>query len=281
MVAIGNYNTLKVVKHVDFGIYLDGGELGEILMPQRYVPANTQPEDDLEVFIYRDSEDRLLATTEKPFATVGSFAYLKVTAVNTIGAFLDWGLPKDLLVPFREQKQNMERGRSYLVYVYLDVQSQRIAATAKIDKYLDIVPAEYTIGQEVDLIISDKTDLGYKVLINQSHKGIIYKNEVFQKLQTGQYIKGFIKTIREDGKIDACLQKPGYKKVESLEEKIITILMEDGGRTPVNEKSTPEIIYDMFGVSKKAFKMALGALYKKRIIDFDEQGSILLKKVVE
>lgn len=277
MIAIGNYNKLKVVKHVDFGIYMDGEELGEILMPTRYVPANTQPDDELEVFIYRDSEDRLLATTEKPFAVVGSFAYLKVMAVNTIGAFLDWGLPKDLLVPFREQKQNMERGRSYIVYVYLDVQSQRIAATAKIDKYLDKIPADYIPGQEVELIISDRTDLGYKVIINQSHKGIIYKNEVFQALQTGQTIKGYIKTIREDGKIDACLQKPGYKKVENLEEKIIGIIREDGGRTSINEKTSPEIIYDMFGVSKKAFKMALGALYKKRIIDFDEQGSIVIK----
>lgn len=277
MIAIGNYNKLKVVKHVDFGIYLDGGELGEILMPSRYVPANTQPDDELEVFIYRDSEDRLLATTEKPFTTVGNFAYLKVMVVNTIGAFLDWGLPKDLLVPFREQKQNMERGRFYLVYVYLDVQSQRIAATAKIDKYLDKIPADYTPGQEVDLIISDQTDLGYKVIINQRHKGIIYKNEVFQKLHTGQTIKGFIKLIREDGKIDACLQKPGYKKIENLEDKIIGIIKEDGGRTIVNEKSSPEIIYNMFGVSKKVFKMALGALYKKRIIDFDEQGSIFIK----
>ena len=277
MIAIGNYNNLKVVKHVDFGIYLDGGEFGEILMPSRYVPVNTQPEDEMNVFIYRDSEDRLLATTEKPYATVGDFAYLKVMAVNTIGAFLDWGLPKELLVPYREQKQNMERGKSYLVYLYLDPQSQRIAATAKIDKYLDKTPAEYEPGQEVDLIISDRTDLGYKVLINQSHRGIIYKNEVFQKLQTGQKIKGYIKIIREDGKIDACLQKPGYKKIESLEDTILDILMKDGGKTEISEKSSPEIIYNMFGVSKKAFKMALGALYKKRRIDFNEKGSILLK----
>lgn len=183
MTEIGKLNTLSVVKELDFGIYLDGQQLGEILMPRRYVPAGTKPGDKLEVFIYLDSEDRFIATTEKPFAMVGDFALLDVVGVNSIGAFLDWGLPKDLLVPFREQKQKLEVGKSYVVYVYLDVETNRIVASAKPEKFLDRSPANFEEGEEVDLLILSKTDLGYKAMINKTYTGVLYKNEVFESLE--------------------------------------------------------------------------------------------------
>ncbi len=278
MFEIGKYNKLEIVKAVDFGIYLDGGSFGEILMPTRYLPETWKQGDIIDVFIYRDSEDRLLATTEIPFIIVGEFACLTVTAVTEIGAFLDWGLPKDLLVPFREQKHKMVKGKSYVVYAYLDEKTLRIVASSKVDKFLNKTVAEYLPEQEVDLIICDQTDLGYNVIINKSHRGLIYQNEIFQTLQTGQLLKGFVKAIREDGKIDISLQQSGYKKkINNIEELIISTLRENNGKTAISEKSSPAIIYSMFGISKKAFKMAIGALYKKHIIDFRENGTIFMK----
>lgn len=278
MFEIGKYNKLEIVKAVDFGIYLDGGSFGEILMPTRYLPETWQQGDIIDVFIYRDSEDRLLATTEIPFIIVGEFACLTVTAVTEIGAFLDWGLPKDLLVPFREQKHKMVRGKSYVVYAYLDEKTLRIVASSKVDKFLNKTVAEYLPEQEVDLIICDQTDLGYNVIINKSHRGLIYQNEIFQTLQTGQQLKGFVKAIREDGKIDISLQQSGYKKkINNIEELIISTIKENDGKTAISEKSSPAIIYSMFGISKKTFKMAIGALYKKHIIDFHDNGTIFMK----
>lgn len=270
---IGKFGVLRVVKSVDFGVYLDGGDLGEILLPKRYVPAGVKPGDSLEVFLYFDSDDRLIATTEKPLAKVGEFAYLKAVAVNPVGAFLDWGLPKQLLVPFREQGYPpMREGRSYCVFIYLDAASRRIAASARLNKFLDDRPAPFIVGQEVDLFVYEKTDLGYKAVIENSHSGILYKNEIFRELEIGQHLRGFIHKIREDGKIDLRLEKPGYGKIAGLAEAILDKLEANGGFLEVTDRSTPETIAALFGASKKAFKMAVGALYKKRLIAIEKDG---------
>ncbi len=272
MAAIGTVNELEVIKEVDFGIYLDGAQHGEILMPKRYVPQGCKVGDRIEAFIYLDSEDRLVATTERPIAMVGEFAKLKVIAVTRIGAFLDWGLPKDLLVPFREQQQKMEEGKSYLVYIYLDDESQRIAGTSKLDKCLDNIPIDYEEGEEVDLIIAGQTELGYKAIIDNSHWGMLFKNEVFQTLKIGQKIKGYIKHIREDEKIDLSLEKAGYEKIDPITESILNKLAANNGFLPLNDKTDPDTISETFQISKKNFKKAIGALYKQRIISIDEDG---------
>jgi predicted RNA-binding protein (virulence factor B family) len=276
MAEIGKVNHMYVVKEVDFGIYLDGGDLGEILMPKRYVPEGTQPEDMIDAFIYLDSEDRLVATTEKPLAMVGEFALLEVVSVTQVGAFLNWGLPKDLFVPFREQRQPMEAGQKYLVYVYLDTDTKRIAASSKIEHYLDNIPVDYDVDEEVDLIIVNETDLGYNAIIDNSHLGILYKNEVFQPLNPGDRVEGYIKKIRTDGKIDLCLQKAGYEKISSFADQIIASLERNNGFLALTDKSSPEDIYKAFKISKKNFKAAIGALYKKRIIVLEEKGIRLL-----
>jgi uncharacterized protein len=276
MTEIGKINHLEVVKEVDFGIYLDGGDLGEILMPKRYVPEGTMTGDNLDAFIYLDSEDRLVATTEKPFAMVEEFALLEVVSVTQVGAFLNWGLPKDLFVPFREQRQPMEEGKKYLVYVYVDTNTKRIAASSKIEQYLDNIPVDYDLDEEVDLIIVNETDLGYNAIIDNSHFGILYKNEVFQPLNPGDKVQGYIKKIRTDGKIDLRLEKIGYEKISSFVDRIIAELQKNNGFLPLTDKSSPEEIYKTFKISKKNFKAAIGALYKKRFIALDENGIRLL-----
>jgi len=272
MAEIGKLNSLRVVKEVDFGLYLDGGEHGEILIPKRYVPEGVKPEDILEVFIYLDSEDRIIATTEKPYIMVGEFAMLKVVSVTRMGAFLDWGLPKDILVPFREQKMDMEEGKYYIVTVYLDYDSKRLVASAKIEKYLDNVPANYQTGEEVDLLIVNSTDLGFNAIINNKHTGVLYKNEVFQPLHKGDKVKGYIKKIREDEKIDLILQKPGYQKVDDISMGIVDVLKKHNGYLAITDKTDPDEIYKVFGVSKKTFKKAIGSLYKLRIISIEDNG---------
>ncbi len=276
MTEIGKINHLEVVKEVDFGIYLDGGDLGEILMPKRYVPEGTMPGDMLETFIYLDSEDRLVATTEKPLAMVEEFALLTVVSVTPVGAFLNWGLPKDLFVPFREQRQPMEEGKKYLVYVYVDTNTKRIAASSKIEQYLDNIPVDYDLDEEVDLIIVNETDLGYNAIIDNSHFGILYKNEVFQPLNPGDKVQGYIKKIRTDGKIDLRLEKIGYEKISSFVDRIIAELQKNKGFLPLTDKSSPEEIYKTFKISKKNFKAAIGALYKKRFIAIEDNGLRLL-----
>lgn len=276
MTEIGKINHLEVVKEVDFGIYLDGGDLGEILMPKRYVPEGTMPGDTLETFIYLDSEDRLVATTEKPLAMVEEFALLSVVSVTPVGAFLNWGLPKDLFVPFREQRQPMEEGKKYLVYVYVDTNTKRIAASSKIEQYLDNIPVDYDLDEEVDLIIVNETDLGYNAIIDNSHFGILYKNEVFQPLNPGDRVQGYIKKIRTDGKIDLRLEKIGYEKISSFVDRIIVELQKNKGFLPFTDKSSPEEIYQTFRISKKNFKAAIGALYKKKFIALEENGIRLL-----
>ncbi|WP_066629607.1 CvfB family protein [Labilibacter marinus] len=278
MTEIGKYNVLKVVKDLDFGLYLDGGEeLGEILIPRRYVPVNCSVDDELEVFIYLDSEDRLIATTEMPEVTVGEFAFLEAVAVGKVGAFLDWGLPKDLLVPFREQKMDMEKGKSYVVYVYLDDESSRIAASSKIEKFLDNLPPEYEEGQEVDLMIYHQSELGYKAIINGAHTGILYDNEVFRNLHKGDKMKGYVKKVREDDKIDLILEKPGYGKVDGIAQGLLDRLNKASGFIDITDKSPADEITRRLGISKKNFKKAVGSLYKQKIIALEKEGIRLLK----
>jgi len=266
MVEIGKINNLQVVKSLEHGIYLDGEHLGEILMPSRYVPDDCVVGESLEVFIYLDSADLLIATTEKPYAMVGECAYLKVVDINQAGAFLDWGLPKDLLVPYGEQISPLKIGQSYTVLVYLDESTSRIAATQKLDSRLSEEAQYFKPGQTVDLLIFGKTDLGYKAIINNTHIGLIYKNEVFQTLTHGEKLKGYIKTIRPDRKIDLCLQLPGKDARDDLSSRILEYLKNNHGVSSLTDKSSPEDIYEIFGVSKKNYKKAIGTLYKKKLI---------------
>lgn len=276
VVKIGKYNTLKVVKTVDFGVYLDGGRDGEILMPSRYVPAGTQPDDRVEVFVYLDSEDRPIATTEKPLAQVGEFAYLKVVSVNATGAFLNWGLMKDLLVPFREQKTRMAEGKSYVVCVYEDTDTRRIVASAKVEEFLDRTVPEFDPGEQVDLLIYQQTELGYKAIINNEYTGLLYANEVFQPLPVGRRTAGYVKQVRDDYRIDLALHPSGFEKVEGIAEIIFNKLKMSGGFLPLTDKSPAEQIYETFGISKKTYKKAVGDLYKKRMIAMAEDGIRLL-----
>lgn len=272
MLKIGQYNTLRVVKDLDFGIYLDGDNEGEILLPARYVPKGIKPGDEVEVFIYHDNEGRLIATTVRPNAIVGEFAWMEVKMVSNMGAFMEWGLMKDLLVPHREQKAEMKEGRWYLVYVYLDTMSGRIVASARINKFLDNVPPLYERNQEVDLIVAEETPIGYKVIINDLHWGLLYRSEVFRTLAKGEKLKGYIKEVREDEKIDVSMYKIGYEKVDGISLKILETLEQNGGYLPVHDKSDADEIYSIFGCSKKSFKKAIGALYKQQLIALEENG---------
>jgi predicted RNA-binding protein (virulence factor B family) len=272
MAQIGRINKLSVTRIRDYGAHLDGGESGDILLPKRYVPETCRPGDEVEVFVYAEGPNRLRATTRKPYATVGRFAVLRVAANTASGAFLDWGLQKDLLVPKKEQHAGMKEGGSYVVFVFLDETTNRITASAKLDKFFSKQPPDYAEGEEVDLIIYDKTDMGYKAVVNNTHGGMIYKNEVFQTLHIGRQLKGYIKKIRADGKIDLSLQPSGYEKVDAVSRSILRAIKEHGGRIAVTDNSPPEAIYSLFGVSKKTFKKAIGALYKKRLISINANG---------
>ena len=278
MVEIGKYNTLKIVKDLDFGVYLDGGNGVEILLPTRYVPKNVKPGDEVEVFIYHDNEGRLIATTARPLATVGEFQFMEVKDVNNAGAFLEWGIMKDLLVPFKEQKMPMREGKWYLVYVRLDPVTGRIMASARIETFLNNTPIDYEQNQEVQLLVADETDLGYKVIINNQHWGLIYYNEVFQRLEKGEHLKGYIKEVREDDKIDVSLTPQGYQKVEGIAGVILEAMKTQGGYIPVHDKSDPDVIYSLFRCSKKAFKQAIGALYKQHLITLEDGGIRLVNE---
>lgn len=275
-IKIGRYNTLRVVRAVDFGVYLDGGDKGDILMPKRYVSENIHIGDDVDVFVYLDSEDRLVATTETPLAQVGEFAFLRVKTVTQFGAFLDWGLTKDLLVPYKEQRDRMCVDKSYIVYLYVDENSNRIAASEKINKYLDNIAPKYNQGDEVDILISDKTPMGYKAIINNCHSGLIYNNEMYERLEIGEHRKAYIKQVREDDKIDLSLQRIGYDKVDDLKSTIIKRLKEHNGKMPIGDHTDPETIRFMFGCSKKTFKMTIGTMYREQIISIDSDGITLL-----
>ncbi len=272
MIEIGKFSELEILREVDFGFYLDGGPLGELLLPNNSVEGRCHPGDIVNVFIYLDSEDRVITTMERPYIEVGEFALLRVIAVESVGAFMDWGLTKDLLVPFREQKLPLSIGRSYIVRAYLDNKTDRIVASTKLDRFLDKTPADYEAGEEVDLLITRRTDLGYNAIINGSHWGVLYENQVFQRLDVGQEITGYINKMRGDDKIDLLLEKPGYEKVDGMAGEILDLLKESGGFLSVTSKSTPEEIYSLFGMSKKNFKKAVGALYKQRLVILGDDG---------
>lgn len=280
MVELGDYNDLEIAREVDFGVYLTS-EDGDILLPGKYVPSDARVGDTIRVFVYRDSEDRMIATTLEPYATVGQFACLSCNDVTPFGAFLDWGLEKDLLVPLNKQKDKMQVGKKYCVYLYLDEASDRVVATSKLGKYLQNEHIQLAEGDEVDLLVAGFTEIGVKVIIDNKYMGILYKNEVFQNLRTGDKTRGYIKTIRPDNKIDVSLRKPGAtQKTESDEasEKILRLLHEGSGWLPISDNSTPEEIYQVLGMSKKAFKRAIGGLYKAGTITLAEDSIRLNKK---
>ncbi|MGB0205998.1 MAG: CvfB family protein [Neptuniibacter sp.] len=277
MAEIGKFNTLTVLKQKDFGVYLDADELGEILLPKSSCPDNLEVGYPVRVFIYLDSEDQLIATTEKPYAIVGEFAMLKVSAVNKTGAFMDWGLSKDVLLPYSEQRQRpVEVGRRYLVHLYVDKHTNRIVCSSKIDKFLDKTKPNYKIGEEVDLVIANRTDLGQKAIVNGEHWGMLFKSDLLKTVYPGQRITGYIKEVRPDGKINLSMQKPGYAKVVDTAGAILAMLEEQDGYITINDKSSPDIIFKAFGISKKAFKMAVGALLKQGKISI-EPGGLRLK----
>ena len=265
-INLGKFNTLRVVKEVDFGMYLDGGIEGEILLPRRYVPVGCRPGDELKVFIYLDQEERLIATTQKPLVQVGEFACLKVAWINQYGAFLDWGLMKDLFVPFREQKTKMEVGKRYVIHAYLDEESYRIVASAKVERYLSKERAPYEPGEKVNVLVWQKTDLGFKVIIEHQYAGLLYEREIFQSLHVGLKTQAYIKKVREDGKIDLSIRKPGQAGVKDFATVLLEHIRSNGGRLLLTDKSPAEEIYALFGVSKKTFKKAVGDLYKRRLI---------------
>ncbi len=279
MALLGRRNTLPIVREAPPGFYLDGGAHGEILLPGRYIPAGARPGETMDVFVYRDSEDRLVATTETPRAMIGEFASLRVVSWRPgIGAFLDWGLEKDLLLPLRELAASVRPGGWVLVYVNLDERSDRIVASARLDRWLDLTPPDYKEGQPVKLIVSGRTPLGYRAIINQAHGGLLYRAELAGPLFEGEQLDGFIRTIRPDGKIDLGIDPAGHLRIAPLGERVIEALKAAGGRLPYHDGSPPEEIRAALGMSKKAFKQAIGALYREQRIRIDPDG-IRLRKV--
>jgi len=277
MIQIGRVNTLNVVKEVDFGVYLNGYDYGEILLPKKVVPEGTKIGDYLDVFIYFDSEDKIIATTKRPRVTLGHCAFLKVIDVNRVGAFLDWGLDKDLLVPKSEQRRPMQQDKSYLVCLEQDEQ-QRLVASSKLDHFLDQTPPDVKVGDEVHLLIAETTDLGTKVIVNHTHWGLIYTGDIFQTLRYGQSTRGYIKTVRGDGKLDVVLRKLGQNNIPELAKRILVKLQQADGFLPLHDKSSPDEIRDAFNESKKNFKHAIGALYKQGEIILEADGIRLQDK---
>ena len=279
MITVGQYYTLAVSQVVETGYMLDARELGPVLLPKRNAPWPYKAGDEANVFLYLDSDDAPIATTDKPKACVGEFAYLQVVAATDVGAFLDWGLEKDVLVPFAEQHRPLEEGNSYLVYLYLDKIDGRITATSKIDKVLDdYKPHDYKKDQRVDLIIANSTDLGYKAIINHSHWGVLYKDDVFQRLSFGQSIEGYIKHTRPDGKIDLTLHS-GQRARDKNSEAIINLLVTENGFVPLHDKSDPQLIIKSLGMSKGSFKKAIGNLYRQRLISIEDDGIRLIQEI--
>lgn len=273
MALLGKTNLLRILRSAPPGFYLDGGQLGEILLPGGLIPAGAKVGGDVEVFLYRDSEDRLVATPQKPLAQVGEFAALRVVAINPrIGVFLDWGLDKDLLLPLREQTGPLMRGERVVVCVMIDERSQRIVASARLNRHLDLVPPAYAEGQPVRLIVTGETPLGYNVVVENAHRGLLYKSDLGQKLFPGATFPGYVRHVREDGKLDVALDRAGHQRVTSLTNDILTKLRAAGGRLPLHDDSSPEEIRAALGMSKKAFKQAVGVLYKSRQIVIEQHG---------
>jgi len=281
MAILGKRNLVSVIRESQPGLYLDGGELGEILLPGRYIPAGLAPKQKLDVFVYRDSEDRLVATTETPNAMVEEFACMKVITVHPqVGAFLDWGLEKDLLVPFREQESPLRPGDWVVVYVGLDAQTNRIIASSRLKRHVSRDTPAYRTGQQVNLLIASETQQGFQAVVDNAHLGQLYKNQLASPLKIGALLKGFVRAVHASGKIDLSLDAAGYQRVDPLTKLIITALKMNGGRLAFDDDSSPEIIRQQFGVSKKAFKQALGKLYKTRRIVFTKPGVELLDNSV-
>lgn len=277
MVKVGEYNILKVARITGNGLYLDDGAEG-ILLPLRFVPPGTKVGEELEVFIYHDSDNRIIATTQKPKGIVGDIVRLKAVSITKQGAFLDWGLMKDLFVPASQQRSKMLVGGEYLVQIYLDEQTGRVAATEKTEGKLSNEELTVKEMEIVDLTISRRTDIGYVAIINGKHTGMLYANELYQEVEPGQKLQGYIKKIRPDNKIDVALGKTGYKRVEDEAGKIMRLLLENNGYLPYHDKSSPEDIYAFFGMSKKVFKMTIGALYKQHMISFTKTGIQLVSE---
>ncbi|MCC6346950.1 MAG: GntR family transcriptional regulator [Nitrospirales bacterium] len=277
MLEIGKYNELTVKKKTDFGFFLDSPE-GDILLPRKYVPEGTKIGDPLKVFIYKDSEDRTIATTLTPRATVGEFASLRVKEVTRVGAFLEWGLEKDLLVPYREQAEKMRAGSRYIVYLFLEEQTKRITATSKIGRFIEKEDIRLHEGEEVDLLVYRPTDRGFKVIINNRYFGMLYKNEIFRELAVGDRARGFVKKIREDRRIDAVLTREGFEDIEEVKKQILKKLQESrGGFLPLTDESTPQSIREELDMSKKTFKKAVGSLYRDGVLEIKHDGIKLVR----
>ncbi len=272
-IRLGKRNRLEVARKVDFGVYLHGGETGDILLPKRYVPQDCEVGDTLDVFLYLDNEERLIATTESPLVEVNQFAFLEVSWINQYGAFLNWGLMKDLFCPFREQKMRMQQGRKYIVYCYIDTLTSRIVASAKVEKFLSKDRPPYRPGDKVSILIIQKTELGFKAIVEGKYSGLIYQNELFRDIHTGDRLEAHVKNIRTDHKLDLTLQGHGRQHVEDFSQVLLQYLTESGnGYCPLGDKSPAEDIYSAFQVSKKTFKKAVGDLYKHRLITIEEDG---------
>ena len=278
MAQLGKRNLLAIVRFAAPGLYLDGGAYGEILLPGKYIPSGATVGGKLDVFVYRDSEDRLVATTQQPFAVVGEFACLQVAAVSPrIGVFLNWGLEKDLLLPIREMDGPLNPGDRVVVKVRLDNQTDRLVATARLNRHLDLTPSRYHEGESVKLLVASRSPLGYNLIVNHAHRGLIYHTDVPGTLKVGQQVEGYVRTIRPDGKLDLALGQAGYRRIGPLMDRIIDILTTKGGRLPYHDNSLPEEIREVFGMSKKAFKQAIGALFKERRITIEPDGIRLVE----
>ncbi|AQW56589.1 S1 RNA-binding domain-containing protein [Vibrio owensii] len=273
MIKIGQINSLEVTKTADFGVFLDGDDYGSVMLPNKYVPEGTNVGDHIDVFLYFDSESQLAATIDKPIAQVGEWGLMQVEGVSSTGAFVNWGIKeKDLLIPFSEQRARFTAGQNILVYVYTDKASGRIVGTTKFNKWLDKTPANYQVNEEVNLIIAERSQLGYKAIVNGEHWGMIFPSDVFGKLFIGKKLKGYVKQIRADGKIDLALQKVGVAKMDDLSSKIVELLEKKDGFLPLNDKSSPEAIFDAFRTSKGTFKKTIGGLYKAGKIVIEKDG---------
>ncbi|BFN31340.1 S1-like domain-containing RNA-binding protein [Vibrio harveyi] len=273
MIKIGQINSLEVIKTADFGVFLDGEDYGSVLLPNKYVPEGTELGAHLDVFLYFDSESQLAATIDKPIAQVGEWGLMKIEGINKTGAFVNWGIKeKDLLIPFSEQRARFTAGQNVLVHVYTDKASGRIVGTTKFNKWLDKTPANYEVNEQVDLIIAERSQLGYKAIVNGEHWGMIFPSDVFGKLFIGKKLKGYIKQVREDGKIDLALQKVGVAKMDDLSSKVIELLEKKGGFLPLNDKSSPEAIFEAFRTSKGTYKKTIGGLYKAGKIVIEKDG---------
>ncbi|MEZ9233409.1 S1 RNA-binding domain-containing protein [Vibrio amylolyticus] len=278
MVNVGQVNKLEVIRKADFGVFLDAGDYGSTLLPNKHAPEGVEVGQTVDVFLYFDSENQLAATTETPVAQVGEWGLMEVVGVNSTGAFVNWGVTaKDLLVPYSEQRGTLREGSNILVYVYSDKASGRIVGTTKFNKLLDNTPANYTVNQQVSLIIAERSDLGYKAIVNGEHWGMIFPSDVFGKLFIGKQLKGYIKSIRDDGKINLSLQKIGVAKMDELSTKVMDLLEKKGGFLPLNDKSSPDAIFTTFRTSKGTFKKTIGGLYKQGKITIDKEGINLVK----